>query len=132
MFSVFKMGTCRRPSCTAIVRPTISGMIVDRRAQVRITVFSPDLTTCSTFFISLGSAKGPFFVERDIEIPTRRTVYARCTCLCPSGGGSGSLASAYPKESWVPAGRWESVPRRRREDDLVESWQCHVPWAGGP
>ena len=56
MFSVMKMGTWRRPSCTAMVRPTISGMMVERRDQVRMTDFWPERTTCSTFFSSLGSA----------------------------------------------------------------------------
>ena len=31
-------GTCLRPSCTAMVWPTISGKIVDVRDQVRIMV----------------------------------------------------------------------------------------------
>ncbi len=35
-------GTCLRPSCTAIVWPIMSGMMVDRRDQVRMTVFLPD------------------------------------------------------------------------------------------
>ena len=35
--SVTKTGTCLRPSCTAIVCPSMSGMIVERRNQVRIT-----------------------------------------------------------------------------------------------
>src|SRR3972149_1638388 len=56
MFSVMKMGTWWRPSCTAMVRPTISGRMVERRDQVRMTDFWPERTTCSTFFSSLGSA----------------------------------------------------------------------------
>src|SRR4030042_2806912 len=66
MFAVMKMGTWRRPSCTAMVRPTSSGMMVERRDQVRMTAFWPERSTCSAFFISLGSTKGPSLVERDI------------------------------------------------------------------
>ena len=69
MFSVTKMGTWRRPSCTAIVRPTIRGRIVEARYQVRITVFWPELRTASTFSASFGSTKGPFLVERDNRFP---------------------------------------------------------------
>src|SRR3972149_6630235 len=68
MFSVMKMGTWRRPSCTAMVRPTISGMMVERRDHVRMTAFWPERSTCSAFFMSLGSTKGPFLVERDIGL----------------------------------------------------------------
>ncbi len=66
MFSVIKTGTCRRPSCTPMVSPTISGIIIDALAQVRITVFAPARCTCSTCFISLGCTYGPFFIDRDI------------------------------------------------------------------
>jgi hypothetical protein len=41
MFSVMYTGTWRRPSCTAIVCPTICGKITDARDQVLITRFSP-------------------------------------------------------------------------------------------
>ncbi len=41
MDSVMYTGTCLRPSWTAMVCPTISGMIVDRRDQVLMTRFSP-------------------------------------------------------------------------------------------
>ena len=61
MFSDTKIGTCRRPSCTAIVSPTISGMIVEARDHVRITVRAFVRFTASTFFSSLGSMNGPFF-----------------------------------------------------------------------
>src|SRR6187397_1369594 len=43
-------GTCLRPSCTAIVWPTISGMIVERRDQVLMTFFSLLAFRPSTFF----------------------------------------------------------------------------------
>ena len=40
MFSVMYTGTCCLPLCTAIVRPTKSGRIVERRDQVLIGFLS--------------------------------------------------------------------------------------------
>src|SRR6185312_7583112 len=60
-------GTCLRPSCTAIVWPIMSGMMVDRRDQVRITVFLPDSLRASTFLSRWSSTKGPFFRLRGIS-----------------------------------------------------------------
>jgi hypothetical protein len=37
-----------------MVNPTISGMIMDAREQVRITVLDPERCSASTFFASLG------------------------------------------------------------------------------
>ena len=52
MFSVMKIGTCLRPSWTAMLRPTICGITVLARDHVRITVRSPERRTASTFFKS--------------------------------------------------------------------------------
>src|SRR3989304_9693378 len=65
MFSVMKMGTCLRPAWTPMVSPTIWGMMVDARDHVRMTVLWPERWIISTLFSSLGSTKGPFFVELD-------------------------------------------------------------------
>src|SRR5262249_6147830 len=55
MFSVTKTGRNFLPLCTAKVRPTISGRMVDRRDQVLMT-FLPLVFTCSwTFFTRCGS-----------------------------------------------------------------------------
>src|SRR5262249_16747242 len=59
--SVMYTGTCLRPSCTAIVWPTISGMIVERRDQVLMTFFSPAAFRPSTFLSRWSSTNGPFF-----------------------------------------------------------------------
>src|SRR5204862_5005927 len=48
--SVRYTGTCLRPSWTAIVWPTMSGVIVDRRDQVLMTRRSPEAFIASTFF----------------------------------------------------------------------------------
>src|ERR1044071_6972017 len=61
MASEAKTGTCLRPSCTAIVCPSMSGMIVERRDQVLMTVFLPDSLSASTFLSRWSSTNGPFF-----------------------------------------------------------------------
>src|SRR3990170_2400800 len=80
MFSVMKIGTWRRPSCTAIVKPTISGRHVERRDHVRITAFWPDRVTFITLAISFASANGPFFVDLDMFldlVPAADDVFVR-------------------------------------------------------
>src|SRR5215469_9367346 len=66
MASVTNTGTCLRPSWTAIVWPSMSGMIVDRRDQVLITVFLLDSLRASTFLSRWSSTNGPFFRLRGI------------------------------------------------------------------
>jgi len=66
IFSVMNIGTCLLPLCTPIVSPTIMGKIVDARAQVFITAFSPERLRFSTFFSSLALMAGPFLVDLDI------------------------------------------------------------------
>ena len=52
------------PLCTWKVRPTISGVIIERRDQVLMTCFEPDWTERVTLRWRLGSTKGPFFRDR--------------------------------------------------------------------
>src|SRR3990172_12060629 len=54
-----------RPFSRLMITPTICGMIVEARDQVRITARWLLHWTASTFFISFSSTYGPFFVERD-------------------------------------------------------------------
>src|SRR5258705_4621131 len=70
------MGTCRRPSWTASVCPTISGKIDESRDQVRRTSFAPRRLSASIFRKSLGSIYGPFLVDRLIRylLPRFRTM----------------------------------------------------------
>jgi hypothetical protein len=49
----------------AMVRDTISGIIIDALDHVLMTVFWLLRCRASTFFISLASTKGPFFVDLD-------------------------------------------------------------------
>src|SRR5687767_1883923 len=58
--SVTKTGTCLRPSCTAIVWPTISGKMVEDRDQVRIIRLEPDSFIDSIRRSSRSSTNGPF------------------------------------------------------------------------
>src|SRR3954451_21253355 len=72
--SEMNTGTCLRPSCTAIVWPIMSGMMVDRRDQVRMTVFLPDSLRTSTFLSRWSSTNGPFFRLRGILLPPCSTL----------------------------------------------------------
>src|SRR6202050_4464868 len=61
MDSVTYTGTGRRPAWTAMVWPTMSGMMVERRDQVLMTFLSPLALSTSTFFSRWSSTNGPFF-----------------------------------------------------------------------
>src|SRR5438477_273467 len=62
--SVTNTGTCLRPSCTAIVWPTISGKIVEVRDQVLSIRLSPEEFITSTRAIRRSSTNGPFLLDR--------------------------------------------------------------------
>ena len=66
MFSVTKTGTNSFPLWTWNVSPTKSGVIIERRDQVRITCFEPPASDVSTLRWRLGSTNGPFLSERAI------------------------------------------------------------------
>src|SRR5436190_8808504 len=66
MFSVTYTGTNFLPLCTAIVCPTNSGKIVERRDQVFTTFLSLAALSTSIFVVRCASTNGPFFVERAI------------------------------------------------------------------
>ena len=69
---------CCLPLCTAIVRPTKSGVTVERRDQVLIGFLSLTARAASTFDCRWSSTNGPFLIERDIVYPfvarRRRTI----------------------------------------------------------
>src|SRR5512145_2276879 len=69
MFSLMYTGTCCLPLWTAIVRPMNSGRMVERRDQVLIGFLSRVACAVSTFFCRCPSTNGPFFSERDIQVP---------------------------------------------------------------
>src|SRR5215216_5307406 len=67
IFSVTKTGIWRLPLCTPKVRPTISGVIVERRDHVLIACgFEPPSEIRRKAFCRLMSMNGPFFNERGI------------------------------------------------------------------
>ena len=55
MFSVTRTGMNRRPSWMASVRPTISGIIIEERAHVRMASRAPVERALRTFFINFSS-----------------------------------------------------------------------------
>src|SRR6185437_744485 len=69
MFSDTYTGMSCLPLCTAIVRPTKSGVIVERRDQVLIGFLSLTARAASTFLLRWSSTNGPFLIERAIYIP---------------------------------------------------------------
>src|SRR4029078_2301687 len=64
IFSDMYTGMCCLPLCTAIVRPTNSGVIVERRDQVLIGFLSLTARAASHFFHTWSSTNGPFLIER--------------------------------------------------------------------
>src|SRR5882672_160848 len=62
MFSVMYTGMNCLPLCTASVCPTISGEMVERRAHVLSTRFSPFMFIFVIRWSSRSSMNGPFFV----------------------------------------------------------------------
>src|SRR5207302_1373381 len=76
--SEMNTGTCLRPSCTAIVCPTISGKIVEVPDQVRTICLLPDAFIASIRDISRSSTNGPFLLERLIACLSLFSVRARC------------------------------------------------------
>src|SRR5580692_2376642 len=64
IFSDTSTGTCSRPLCTAMVKPTISGMTMDRRDQVLMGRRSFFWLAVCTFLARCKSTNGPFLSER--------------------------------------------------------------------
>src|SRR5579872_7034604 len=98
MFSVTNTGTCFRPSCTANVCPTKSGVTVERRLQVLMSFFSPDALSVSTFFIRWPSTKNPFLRLRAIKPSS----YGRCTFASACYAWSFGQAPCCPIGRRVP------------------------------
>src|SRR5947207_6532817 len=76
MLSVTYTGMCCLPLWTAIVSPTKSGRIVERRDQVLIGRLSLEACAASTFCMRCPSTNGPFLTERAIRYPLRLLVAA--------------------------------------------------------
>lgn len=63
MFSETNTDTCSLPLWTAKVSPTMSGMIMEARAQVLMGVREPCDLARFTFLWSFGSTNGPFLTD---------------------------------------------------------------------
>src|SRR5678816_1953344 len=107
------------PLCTASVCPTISGEIVQRRAHVLSTRFSPFWFIDVIRFSRRSSRNGPFFVLLGIvycpfslrflrlRIIKRELAFLRLRVLRPSGSPHGLHAGRPPLDlpSPPPSGR---------------------------
>src|SRR5260221_10526095 len=67
---------CCLPLCTAIVSPTKSGRIVERRDHVLIGRLSLEACAASTFCRRCPSTNGPFLIERAMRYPLSLLVAA--------------------------------------------------------
>src|ERR1700687_2147042 len=94
MFSVTYTGMNFLPLCTAIVCPTISGIIVERRDHVRSTFFSLRAFMASTFVARCASTNAPFFVERAIISSVETRVASSHPARKPRQ--TASLQHSYP------------------------------------
>ncbi len=72
MFSVTKTELKVFPLCTKNVWPTKSGVTIERRDQVLIGFFTPELFILSIFSRRYDSTKGPFF--NDLAIICKQIV----------------------------------------------------------
>ena len=66
MFSVTNTGLNILPLCTLKVRPTKSGVIIERRDQVLIGVLDLASFAFMIFSSKWSSMNGPFLIERPI------------------------------------------------------------------
>src|SRR6266508_1749951 len=109
------MGTCLRPSCTAIVCPTMSGMMVERLDQVLMTRLSRLRFSSSTLASRWSSTNGPFLSDRAIlsSLSVRRTAIPGSSVTpepppAPAPGSGvqvvGRLAAPGPARGPAPGG----------------------------
>src|SRR5512139_319398 len=103
MFSDTSTGMCCLPLWMAIVRPTMSGRIIERRDQVLIgrRSFLSD-ATC-TFLARCVSTNGPFLTERGTESSSSGSVAA------PHDQAGGALVGAGLLALGLPAPRRDRV-----------------------
>src|SRR5436190_22753892 len=77
MFSVTKTELNVFPLCTKNVWPTKSGVTIDRRDQILIGFFAPELFILSIFSRRCDSTKGPFFNDLAIIVKLRSHLFLR-------------------------------------------------------
>src|SRR5512145_500616 len=96
MFSDTSTGTCCLPLWTAIVSPTMSGRIIERRDQVLIGRRSFLSAAACTFFARCRSTNGPFFTERGTVRSFGTSVAAPDDLAGGTLVGAGLLALGLP------------------------------------
>src|SRR3979490_804151 len=132
MFSVISTGTCWRPLCTAMVRPTISGTTGERRDQVLIGLRSLRGDATCTFLARCRSTNGPFFSERGMCVTLPISGYGSggagrscCPCACCDGSSVPWCSSPTATPGADCPGR--TCPRRHRAGDRPGSWPVPAP-----
>src|SRR5215218_1671837 len=118
MDSEMYTGTCLRPSWTAIVCPTMSGMIVERRDHVRITRLSRRRFSSSIFFSRWSSTKGPFFRLRAMSAPSPLAATADDELVGGLALARAALGLA-PRAGWVAAAGALALAAAQRVVDRV-------------
>src|SRR6266436_4232740 len=103
MFSVTYTGMNFLPLCTAMVCPTISGMMVERRDQVRNTFFSLREFIPSIRDARYPSTKAPFLLERiesylDLLLTINLSVRLLLRVLYPRVGWPHGVTGCRPPE----------------------------------
>src|SRR3972149_2180450 len=98
MFSVTKTGMNFRPLWTGKVKPTLSGVMVDRLDPGLMTFLSPCSTALRTFRARLSSTYGPFLIDRATEVTPCSFISdaLRCRGRKPCSCGSCAPWSAFP------------------------------------
>src|SRR5438132_2054962 len=94
MFSVTKTELKVFPLCTKNVWPTKSGVTIERRDQVLIGFFTPELFILSIFSKRCDSTKGPFF--NDLAINFKPFVVAAARCAAHRAAATASYLFLRP------------------------------------
>src|SRR3989304_8544806 len=126
MFSEIYTGICCLPLCTAMVRPTKSGRMVERRDQVLIGRLSPLPRTFSTLPTRWWSTNGPFLTERPMSYPlflvTAIDDHAAGALVV---AGAVALGKRAPGADRMPAGGGLAFPAPMRVIDRVHGHAAH-------
>src|SRR5947208_11880114 len=94
MFSVTKTELNVFPLCTKNVWPTKSGVTIERRDQVLIGFFAPELFILSIFSRRYDSTKGPFFNDLAINVKFVAAPLCRGEC-CTATRRRGHITSIF-------------------------------------
>src|SRR6201999_154136 len=119
---------CLRPSCTAIVWPSIAGTIMERRDQGLMTGFVAFSFCTSTFFIRWSSTKGPFLRLRGISGCSLPLVLAAAAADQPVTGlvlMAGAAFRLTPRANRMPAAGALALTTAERVVDRVHRDTAH-------